>query len=536
MLKTADCQLNTMQMRTLKNFGQEISSFGANVIVYDSELNLLISYDGGRFISDYESMSACAKDIIDSQSDKIETFGKFNQILASSLLPGGQTDAVILIDCGEPFGDFADDRRAGYPKLMRQILKMFIASFNDNFKNSQQMELVSSELSQTYEELMLLYKMSTNMKMTQSDANYLQMACDSLTDLVSVEGIAIFLEKKIGDSKKLVLTAGAGLIALDYRQGDMYEILFERLVGELEAGGDSLLDSEVDKPFKYEWFGRVKNIIAVPLHGKDKIIGMMVATNRLDKPDFDSIDAKLFNSVANECAVFIENQGLFRDLKELFIGSLKALTSSIDAKDQYTRGHSERVALISKWIAERYSQVTGELDNDTIQKIYLAGLLHDIGKIGISEAVLGKKGKLTDDEYEQIKTHPSIGAGILSEIRQMADIVPGVLCHHERHDGKGYPKGICGEDIPLVGKIVMIADTFDAMTSKRTYREAMSVEAAVAEIEKGLGGQFDPEIGSIFLNSDIDKLWEIIQEGNVESYYADDAGDYGTIAVGALLR
>lgn len=536
MLKTVGCQFNTMQMRILKDFGQEISAFGANVIVYDSELNLLISYDGGRFISDYESASACAKDILNSQSSKIGTFGKFNQILAAVLLPGGQAEAVILIDCGEPFGNWAVDKRTGYPKLMQQILKMFIISFNDNFKNNQQMEFISSELSQTYEELMLLYKMSTNMKMTQSDANYLQMACDSLTNLVSVEGIAIFLEKKIGDSKKLILTAGAGLIALDYRQEDMYEILFERLIGELEAGSDALLDSEVDASFKYEWFGRVKNIIAVPLHGKDRIIGMMVATNRLDKADFDSIDAKLFNSVANECAVFIENQGLFRDLKELFIGSLKALTHSIDAKDQYTRGHSERVALISKWIAERYSQVTGELDNDAIQKIYLAGLLHDIGKIGIPEAVLGKKGELTEDEYDQIKTHPSIGAGILSEIRQMVDIVPGVLYHHERHDGKGYPKGLCGEDIPLVGKIVMIADTFDAMTSKRTYREALSVETTIAEIEKGLGGQFDPKIGSIFLNSDIDKLWEIIQNENVENYYADDAGDYGTIAVGALLR
>jgi len=536
MLKTAGCQFNSMQMRTLKEFGREISAFGANLIVYDSELNLVISYDGGRFISDYESGSACAKEILDSRSDKIETFGKLNQVLAAALSSAGQVQAVILIDCGEPFGNAVQDKRAGEPKLMQQILKMFIASFNDSFKNSQQMELVSSELSQTYEELMLLYKMSTNMKMTQSDANYLQMACDSLTDLVNVEGIAIFLEKKIGDSKKLVLTAGTGLIALDHKQEDMHEILFERLMGELDTGNDALLDSEVDAPFKYEWFGRVKNIIAVPLHGKDKIIGMMVATNRLDKADFDSIDAKLFNSVANQCAVFIENQGLFRDLKELFIGSLKALTNSIDAKDQYTRGHSERVALISKWIAERYSQVTGELDNDAIQKIYLAGLLHDIGKIGISEAVLGKEGKLTEEEYEQIKTHPSIGAGILSDIRQMADIVPGVLCHHERHDGKGYPKGLLGEEIPLVGKIVMIADTFDAMTSKRTYRNALSVETTIAEIEKGLGGQFDPEIGSIFLNSDIDKLWEIIQNGNVESYYADDAGDYGTIAVGALLR
>jgi HD-GYP domain-containing protein (c-di-GMP phosphodiesterase class II) len=536
MLKTAGSQFGTMQLRLIKAFGQEVSAFGANVIVYDAELNLVLNFDGGRFISDYEAIAACAKHLLDLQSDKIEEFGKFGQILAASFRTDGATEAVILIDCDAIPGISNCDSQAGYPKFMRQILKMFIAAFNDTVRNHQQIEFVSNELVQTYEELMLLYKMSANMKITQSDSNYLQMACDSLTELVNVEGIAIFLEKKVGDSRRLILTAGTGLIAIDNRHENMHEVLFERLMGELKSGSDALLDSEVDAPFKYEWFGKVKNIIAVPLHGKDRIIGMMVATNRLNKADFDSIDGKLFNSVANECAVFIENQSLFRELKELFIGSLKALTSSIDAKDQYTRGHSERVATIAKWIAEHYSRATGELTTDDVQKIYLAGLLHDIGKIGISEAVLGKKGKLTEEEYNEIKTHPTIGAGILSEIRQMVDVVPGVLYHHERYDGAGYPKGLSGDDIPLAGRIVMIADAFDAMTSKRTYREALDMSTAIAEIKNGIGGQFDPETGSIFLNSDINKLWGIIQDGKVESYYTDGVSDYGTVAVGALLR
>ena len=150
--------------------------------------------------------------------------------------------------------------------------------------------------------------------------------------------------------------------------------------------------------------------------------------------------------------------------------------------------------------------------------------------------MLGKKGKLTDEEYEQMKTHPTIGANILSEIRQMTDVVPGVLCHHERYDGEGYPRGLTGDAIPLAGKIVMIADSFDAMTSRRTYREALGLEEAINEIKKGLGGQFDPEIGSIFLNSDIDKLWELIQNGGTDDLYSDNFSDYGTIAVGALLR
>ncbi|MFA7486393.1 MAG: HD-GYP domain-containing protein, partial [Phycisphaerae bacterium] len=237
---------------------------------------------------------------------------------------------------------------------------------------------------------------------------------------------------------------------------------------------------------------------------------------------------------ANSCAVFIENGRLFTDLKELFIGSLKALTNSIDAKDQYTRGHSERVAFISKWIAER---AAGELNigQEQIHKIYLAGLLHDIGKMGIDESVLRKKGKLTEEEFACIKNHPSIGAGILAEIKQMREIVPGVLCHHEKIDGSGYPNRILGEEIPLIGKIVGLADSFDAMTSKRTYRDAMSVEQARKEIEIGLGTQFDETIGRIFLNSDLYHLWDMLQDGLRDSYSNEDLERYGTAAVGTLI-
>jgi len=260
-----------------------------------------------------------------------------------------------------------------------------------------------------------------------------------------------------------------------------------------------------------------------------------VGVNRVDKPDFDSTDVKLFTSVASGCAVFIENGRLFNDLKELFVGSLKALTNSIDAKDQYTRGHSERVALISRWIAERVAE-REPLEEEQIHKIYLAGLLHDIGKIGIDENVLRKNGQLTPEERACIRRHPSIGASILRGIKQMREIVPGVLCHHERVDGRGYPDGLSGDEIPLTGKIVGLADSFDAMTSRRTYRDALSVEHALAEIQKGLGTQFDATIGAIFLESDIDRLWEIIQEDGLECQDVSHFADYGTEAIGTLLR
>jgi len=384
------------------------------------------------------------------------------------------------------------------------------------------------------------------MKVTEPDANFLQMACDNLTEIVPVEGIAVVLEKAIEDEKQLVVTAGSGLIDIDER---MAAVLHSRLVEEINSGKEALLDSEVDSPFKYDWPGNIKNIIAVPLFGKDRVeshfaertqdgncvTGLMVAINRIDKQDFDSTDVKLFNSVANGCAVFVENGRLFKDLEELFIGSLKALTSSIDAKDPYTRGHSERVAFISRWIAKRLTEEEA-LEEDQIHKIYLAGLLHDIGKIGIDEAVLCKQGKLTEQELSRIRKHPSIGAGILREIKQMRDIVPGVLCNHEQVDGKGYPNGLVGEQIPLTGKIVGLADSFDAMTSKRTYRDALTVEQALAEIEKGLGTQFDEKVGRVFINSDVYQLWDIMRDSFSEIYRRSSSVEYGTAAVGTLIR
>jgi len=563
MLKTAGENLSQSQMRQLKRFGSRVNKFGANFAVYDAQGELVLLCGCGKFESNTEQLkrhvgSVLYPDSISQDSDALEQDGVcavgdafLSAVLKPAYTGNGQAQpiAVATIDLGQGLhgGSEQDPERCQLPDVtLREMLELLAENFQASLKAELQIEQISTELSQTYEELVLLHKLSTHMKVTEPDANFLQMACDSLTEIVLVEGIAILLEKTVETEKKLVLAAGSGLIDIDEHTAGL---LHCRLVDEINSGKEALLDSEVDSPFKYEWPASVRNIIAVPLCGKEKtdshfaqktktgdsIIGLMVAINRIDKPDFDSTDVKLFNSVAGGCAVFIENGRLFNDLKDLFIGSLKALTSSIDAKDKYTHGHSERVALISRWIAEKAAQ-TEPLEQEQIHKIYLAGLLHDIGKIGIGEAVLRKEGRLTEQEMDRIRRHPSIGAGILGAIKQMRDIVPGVLCHHERVDGHGYPNGLTGSQIPLIGKIVGLADSFDAMTSKRTYRDARTVEQALAEIQKGLGTQFDEKIGRMFLNSDVYQLWDIIQNGGSEGYRNYSVSEYGTAAVGVLIR
>jgi HD-GYP domain-containing protein (c-di-GMP phosphodiesterase class II) len=154
----------------------------------------------------------------------------------------------------------------------------------------------------------------------------------------------------------------------------------------------------------------------------------------------------------------------------------------------------------------------------------------------VDENVLRKNGRLTPEERQIIQRHPSVGAGILRGIKQMRDIVPGVLQHHERVDGKGYPDGLVGDQISLMAKILGLADSFDAMTSKRVYRDAMTVDCALEEIRKGLGTQFDEKIGTIFLEGDIYHLWDLIQGNSPSTYDGGHVSEYGTTAIGTLLR
>lgn len=570
MLDTGKNTLATSQLCELEVFGKRINRFGVNFAVCDTTGEVVLLCEAEKFKSSKAQLAEFTRQALDRSGMKscsndaglpVQRFCDRGIVLAVVLKSARSSSnrreavATALIDLGEIPSFLSPNVSCNTDNIIPvqteseyfvEMLGLLAEKFQAEVKAEKQIEMVGTELAQTYEELVLLHRLSTNMKVTEADSNYLQMACDSLTEIVSVEGIAILLEKAIDDERHLVIAAGSGLIDMDEQAA---AILHSRLTDDINNGKEALLDSEVDSSFRYDWPSRINNIIAVPLFGKEKtesqfagrtkncnsVMGFMVAINRIGKQDFDSTDVKLFNSVVGGCAVFIENGRLFKDLKELFIGSLKALTSSIDAKDTYTHGHSERVAYISRWIAERLSRQES-LEEEQIHKVYLAGLLHDIGKIGVEEAVLRKNGKLTEQEFDLIKKHPSIGAGILREIQQMREIVPGVLSHHERIDGRGYPNGLVGEDIPMTGKIVGLADSFDAMTSKRTYRDAMTVEQALAEIEKGLGTQFDEKIGRIFLDSDVRELWDIIRDGFSNIYGSSTSEEYGTAAVGILIR
>ena len=180
--------------------------------------------------------------------------------------------------------------------------------------------------------------------------------------------------------------------------------------------------------------------------------------------------------------------------ESLSLHVVQTLAEAIDAKDTYTNGHSGRVAEYSREIARRYGYTQAQQD-----EIYMMGLLHDVGKIGVPDAVINKPGKLTENEFAQIKNHPVMGSRILKKIREMPKLSIGARWHHERYDGTGYPDGLSGKDILEEARIIAVADAYDAMTSRRSYRDVLPQEIVKAEIEKGKGTQFDPDFADIML-------------------------------------
>jgi diguanylate cyclase (GGDEF)-like protein len=234
-------------------------------------------------------------------------------------------------------------------------------------------------------------------------------------------------------------------------------------------------------------------------------VGVCVWSDSTSKPDTMLLGAEMAVSQAksagrNRTRVFegFETTGDDESLRRLLRGgsyaAVRALAEAVDAKDNYTRGHSQRVAEYARDLAEACGY-----DSGFVEVVFVSGTLHDVGKIGVPDEILKKTSRLTDEEFEQIKLHPELGERIVVQIPELRDALPGVRSHHERFDGCGYPDGLAGTDIPLIARILAVADAFDAMTSDRSYRQGMSFEDAVAQIESGADVQFDPVLAATFV-------------------------------------
>lgn len=238
----------------------------------------------------------------------------------------------------------------------------------------------------------------------------------------------------------------------------------------------------------------VRSCILFPLKTNEKFVGVLLLLRRSQHQSFSNLDLEIISTLSSQASISIENVRLYENIRSNYLSTIRAFALAVEAKDEYTHGHSENVM--------KYTMVLGRhlgMSDSELELVKYAGLLHDIGKIGISERILNKAGRLNPDEYDHIKKHPELGAKIISDVPFLKPLVPLVLHHHEFYNGAGYPFGLSGEEIPFGSRVLSVSDAYEAMTSDRPYRRSLSMDVALGILLEERGKQFDPNVVDAFL-------------------------------------
>lgn len=234
-------------------------------------------------------------------------------------------------------------------------------------------------------------------------------------------------------------------------------------------------------------------VMMAPVRSSEHNSGIILITRTADAPEFRACDMMIVESLANFCGDLIRNHRLVRQMRDMSVQMVRSLVNAVDQKDEYTSGHSLRVAYYATRLGAEL-----KLRDVELQMLQWSALLHDVGKIGIRDDVLKKEGRLTDAEFDHIKEHPMRSHSVVQAVPQLADALAGILHHHEHYNGKGYPYGLSGEDIPLQARIIQIGDVFDALTSNRSYRKAFSWRDALDILRNEAGQTVDPKLQQAF--------------------------------------
>jgi len=392
----------------------------------------------------------------------------------------------------------------------------------------------ADQVTNDFEELAWLRGLAEHIEVCDVKSDFVSVSnsvLPTLRELINAESLALIRRTAHGHSPQdyeCAFTVGSSPI-------DMATWVELIETCEVKPGRPVVRNASRFHELTAETFG-LRNFIIVRICRSGVDFGWLVAANRavlgsdadglrvnascLSGWEFGTFEVGAVNAAAIMLGTHARNSQLFREREELLLGVVRALINAVDAKDAYTCGHSDRVASIAQRIARKMN-----LGATECERIYMAGLLHDIGKIGIPDDVLCKTGKLTEEEYGVIKQHPEIGYSILKHVKQLEYVLPGVLHHHEAYDGTGYPHGLAGEEIPVYGRVLAVADSYDAMTSTRSYRKAMDTEKAKQILRDGSGAQWDPEAVKGFFAA-LPEIEEICQENHAGGWVQDSAELY----------
>ena len=354
------------------------------------------------------------------------------------------------------------------------------------------------QIEEKVERLALLSQLGQILNSTLDHKEIRRRAMQAATQLMKAEAGSLLL---VDEGKRQLHFE----VALSDREEDIKMIPLnfgEGIAGCVAQSGNSLIVNSPKKDHRFfkgvdeRTDFKTRNIICVPVKVKEKIIGVLEAINKQERGGFNKEDLSLFISLADQVAIALDNSRLYQELEEMFFQTTDSLADAIEKRDPYTGGHTRRVTQYSLAIS-KYLQLK------PLEKKWLkiTSVLHDVGKVGIEDQILKKPEQLTPEEFEMIKRHCNIGVEIIEHVRQLRESIPGVKYHHEQLDGKGYPSGLKGDEIPVLAKIVAVADTFDAMTTNRPYRKAMEKEAAIKELERCSGRQFDEKVVEAFIQA-----------------------------------
>ena len=354
---------------------------------------------------------------------------------------------------------------------------------------------MSEHLQKNFQQLRTLMEMSALINSTLDSREIRKRAIEAATRLVHAEtGSLLLVDQETGD---LFFE-----VALGDTENALKEIRLPKgqgIAGSVAGSGRPIIIHDVQSDPRFfktadeRSFFKTKSMLCVPVMTKERTIGVLEAINK-NEGLFDEADQEGLCALANQVAVAVENANLYQQLKETFHETAQALAETIEKRDPYTGGHTQRVM--------RYSVSIGELmglSGKELEDLKLAAILHDIGKIGVQDCVLLKQGELDDEEALMMKQHTEHGTEILRHVNHLKDIIPGVRSHHEKYDGSGYPDKLRGDDIPLIARIIAVADTFDAMTTDRPYRKGLSPETAFKELHKQVWKQFDGRAVEYFI-------------------------------------
>lgn len=395
---------------------------------------------------------------------------------------------------------------------------------------SEQIDAYASQVSLDFEELTWLRTISEKLDCCRVDSTVDEVADEVLPSLCEVIG-ASTLALVFADDPS------AAISLHDYRITSfgpkaIEPALCRRIVAPLQATAANrpVVVNGRNRDPRLPKADEVNSILMVSLARPRAHFGWLLAIDKrvpsgpqrqlLGEDEFGTVEAGMLSGAATLLSTHARNVHLFREKERLLIGTVRALVNAIDAKDQYTCGHSDRVATFGRRLGRQLG-----LSHVDCEQLYMTGLLHDIGKIGVPDEVLRKPGRLTEEEFAQIKRHPEIGHMILKNLTPLAYALPGVLHHHEAMDGSGYPLGLKGDEIPLFARILAVADSYDAMTSDRPYRAGMPTEKAEAILRDCAGRQWDTRVVRAFFD-DIEAMRRIAADGKHQSsVLSDDDGD-----------